>query len=334
MKIYNVALIGCGQMGAAHLDDIYYKENVKITYVCDIDSEKASLFKRKYNAANISTDYKDCISRDDVDIVIAATYPSTHLEILKECIAHGKHLICEKPITGGLEDGKEFVRLVKENPQIKVLIGHILRHNTTYNKVCEMIRSGAIGFPIIMRMAQNHHTMNWGKYLNLIKETSPIIDCGVHYIDVMRWFTGAEIESVSGIGLRTDDEVPEDKYNYGMMTVKLSDGSVGYYEAGWANTMSSDNLKEFVGPKGRIKLVYRKDRQTHQEEGDLIEYYKYPEKVYELINIDSNRKPTGKQFDCLVDMIEKDAVPTPSIDEVWESFRIAIEADNIIRGVK
>lgn len=84
----------------------------------------------------------------------------------------------------------------------------------------------------------------------------------------MRWFTGAEIESVSGIGLRTDDEVPEDKYNYGMMTVKLSDGSVGYYEAGWANTMSSDNLKEFVGPKGRIKLVYRKDRQTHQEEGD------------------------------------------------------------------
>ena len=334
MKIYNVALIGCGQMGAAHLDDIYFKENVQVSCVCDIDIDKASLFKRKYNAADISTDYKDCISRGDVDIVIAATYHSTHLDILKECIAHGKHLICEKPITANLEEGEEFVRLVKENPQIKVLIGHILRHNTTYNKVCEMIRGGAIGFPIIMRMAQNHHTMNWGKYLNLIKETSPIIDCGVHYIDVMRWFTGAEIESVSGIGLRTDDEVPEDKYNYGMMTVKLSDGSVGYYEAGWANTMSSDNLKEFVGPKGRIKLIYRKDRQTHQEEGDLIEYYKYPEKVYELINIDSNRKPTGKQFDCLVDMIEKNSIATPSIDEVWESFRIAHQADSIIRGVK
>lgn len=334
MKIYNVALIGCGQMGAAHLDDIYYKENVRVSYVCDIDSEKASLFKRKYNAEKISSDYKDCIGQPDVDIVIAATYPSTHLDILKECIAHGKHLICEKPITTNLEEGEQFIRLVKENPQIKVIIGHILRHNTTYNKVCEMIRSGAIGFPIIMRMAQNHHTMNWGKYLNLIKETSPIIDCGVHYIDVMRWFTGADVTSVSGVGLRTDDEVPEDKYNYGMMTVKLSDGSVGYYEAGWANTMSSDNLKEFIGPKGRIKLIYRKDRQTHQEEGDLIEYYKYPEKAYELINIDSKRKPTGKQFDCLVDMIEKGTLPTPTIDEVWESFKIAVEADDIIRGVK
>ena len=333
MKVYNIALIGCGQMGAAHLDDIYYKENVKITYVCDLDIEKANLFKRKYNATNIITDFKECIARDDVDIVIAATYPSTHLPILKACIAHGKHLLCEKPITTNLEDGKEFVDLVKDNPQIKVLIGHILRHNTTYNKVCEMIKAGAIGSPIIMRMAQNHHTMNWQKYLNLIKETSPIIDCGVHYIDVMRWFTGADVTSVSGVGLRTDEEVPEDKYNYGIMTVKLSDGSVGYYEAGWANTMSSDNLKEFIGPKGRIKLVYRKDRQTHQEEGDLIEYYRYPEKTYELINIDSKRKPTGKQLDCLIDVIENDSQPTPTIDEVWESFKIAAEADNIIRGV-
>ena len=57
-----------------------------------------------------------------------------------------------------------------------------------------MIRSGAIGSPIIMRMSQNHHTMDWQKYLNLICETSPILDCGVHYLDVMRWFTVAEIK--------------------------------------------------------------------------------------------------------------------------------------------
>lgn len=334
MKVYNVALIGCGQMGAAHLDDIYYKENVRITYVCDLNAEKAEFFKRKYNAENVITDYKKCIAAPDVDIIIAATYPSTHLSILKECIANKKHLLCEKPITADLEEGREFVKLVKDNPQIKVLIGHILRHNTTYNKVFEMINSDAIGFPIIMRMAQNHHTMNWQKYLNLIKETSPIIDCGVHYIDVMRWFTGAEITDVSGVGLRTDDDVPADKFNYGIMTVKLSDGSVGYYEAGWANTMSSDNLKEFIGPKGRIKLVYRKDRQTHQEEGDLIEYYKYPEKTYELINIDSKRKPTGKQLDCLIDMIENNVCSTPTIDDVWKSFEIASKADRIIRGVQ
>jgi predicted dehydrogenase len=330
-KTYSVALIGCGHMGQAHIEDIYYKENVHVAYVCDLDIDKAKVFSKKYGSAKITDNYLECIQDKKVDIVIIATYPSTHLSILKECINNNKHVICEKPITNTIEGGKEFVKLVKDNSQCKVLIGYILRHNKTYQKVAEMIRGGAIGFPIIMRMVQNHHTMDWKKYLNLIKETSPIIDCGVHYIDVMEWFTGSEITYVDGIGLKTEIEVPDDNYNYGIMTVKLKDGSVGYYEAGWSNTIAAENLKEFIGPKGRIKLVYRKDRYTHQEEGDLIDYYKYPEKTYEAINIQSKRKATGTQFEYLVDMIEKGIDSIPTIDAVFKSLEIALKADEKIK---
>ena len=331
MKKYGVAVIGCGQMGIAHLEHIYYKDNVNLLYVCDVDIEKAALSQKKYNAKYAETDVLKCISDNDVEVVICATYPSSHLEILKMCIEYGKHLICEKPITSNLEDGIEFKKLVDEHPECKVLIGHILRHNNTYNEVARMIRNGAIGNPIIIRMAQNHHTMNWERYLELIKETSPIIDCGVHYVDVMQWFTGEKITNISGVGLKTEADVPKDKYNYGIITVQLSGGSVGYYEAGWSNTMSSDNLKEFIGPKGRIKIIYSKDRQTHQEEGDLIEYYRYPEKNYEIINIESDRKPTDVQFDHLVDMIENNAEATPTMEEAFESFKIVVEADRLIR---
>lgn len=330
-KVYGLAIVGCGQMGAAHMDNIYYKDNVEVKCVCDINPHSAEVFKKKYNALRAETDVEKCISSDDVDIVIIATYPSTHLEILEHCIKYKKHVICEKPITTNLEDGIKFRDLVKNNPDVKVLIGHILRHNHTYRTVADMIHNGAIGHPIVMRMAQNHHTMNWERYLKLIEETSPIIDCGVHYIDVMQWFTGAKITHVSGVGMKIEHDVPDGKYNYGMITTRLSDGSVGYYEAGWSNTMSSDNLKEFIGPKGRIRIVYRKDRQTHQEEGDLVEYYKYPEKTYQIINIEGKRKPTDSQFDCLIDMIEKDAPANPTIDEVFDSFRIALEADTVIR---
>lgn len=331
-KIYNVAIIGCGHMGAAHMDDIYYKENVVVLYACDRDMEKAELFRRKYNARKITEDYNAAVEDPEVDIVIISTYPATHLEILEKCIAHKKHVICEKPITTNLEDGRKFVRLVKDNPDVKVLVGHILRHNETYNKVAEMIHAGAIGKPIIMRMVQNHHTMDWNKYLELIKDTSPIVDCGVHYIDIIKWFTGSEVVKISAVGQRTEPDLPPDKYNYGIMTLKMSDGSVAYYEAGWTNTISSQNFKEFVGPRGRINLVYMKDRHTHQEEGDLIEYYKYPEKVYEMINIKSKRKPTGDQFDHLVKMIEEGVPANPTIDEVFASFEIALKADEIIRN--
>ncbi len=331
-KKYGIALIGCGAMGEAHMDNIYFKENIILRCVCDINYERAKKFARKYNAEKAVTDYRHILEDDGVDIVIISAYPSLHLEMLTECIKHNKHVLCEKPIADSYESGEKIYNLIKENPGTKVLVGYILRHNKTYQRVAEMIRGGAIGSPIVMRMAQNHHTMNWQKYLNLIQETSPIIDCGVHYIDVMRWFTGAEITDVTGIGLKTESDVPEGKYNYGMMNAKLSDGSVAYYEAGWGNTMSADNLKEFVGPKGRIRIIYQTARHEHQEEGDLIEYYTYPEKKYEIINSLCERKPTGDQLDALIDMIENNSPGSPTIDDVWESFKVALRADEIIRS--
>lgn len=329
MKVYNVVLVGCGHMGEAHMNDIYYRESVNVFGVVDLSPDRARLFARKYGAQHFGTNYAEMIARPEVDIVIIATYPSSHIEILRCCIAHGRHVICEKPMADSFPGGKEFVRLANSGKS-RVLVGHILRHNHTYQRVAELIHGGALGSPLIMRMVQNHHTMDWGKYLRLIKETSPIVDCGVHYVDVMRWFTGADVLEVSGVGLRTEPDVPSNKYNYGIITAKLTDGSVGYYEAGWSNTISSDNLKEFIGPRGRIRIVYRRDRSTHQEEGDLIELYRYPERTYEMINLDSNRKPTGEQLSYLIGMIEHNWPPLPSYEDALRSFEVVTEADRII----
>jgi predicted dehydrogenase len=331
-KQYGVAIIGCGHMGHAHMEKIYFKQNVRFVCACDLDLEKANDFGRHFCAQRVTQDAASCIADPEVDIVIIATYPSTHLEYLKLCIQYKKHVLCEKPITSTEKDGDHFMQLVQENPEVKVLVGYILRHNRSYQKIAHMIHCGAIGSPIILRMVQNHNTIDWKKYRKLILETSPIVDCGVHYLDVMRWFTGSEISHISGVGLRTENDLPEDCYNYGIITVRLSDGSAGYYEAGWSNTISSENLKEFVGPKGHIRLVCRKDRPNHQEEGDLIEYYRYPEKTYEMINIKCERKPTGDQFDHLVRMIEEGVPAVPSIEDVFKSFQSAFAADKVIRG--
>ena len=331
MKCYNVVLIGCGHMGEVHLEHIYYKEYINVSCVCDKDEKRAQEFARRFGAESISTDAEECISRPETDIVIIATYPSTHLELLKLCIKYKKHVICEKPIATNLADGQEFVRLVKENPDVKVLVGHILRHNATYRRVAKMIQEGAIGKPIIMRMTQNHHTMDWNRYRKLVEETAPIIDCGVHYLDVMQWFTEEHITDISGVGLRTEEDLPKNKCNYEIVTVKLSGGSVGYYEAGWTKTISSNNTKEFVGPKGSIRLVFAKDRMSHQEAGDLIEYYSLEDDTYHTINVAAERKPTDVQMRCLIRMIEENLPDRPTIDEVYASFEATIRAEEIIQ---
>lgn len=334
-KNYGIALIGCGRMGAAHLENIYDMKGVTVQYTCDTDEFRAKHFAARYNAAKAETDWRRAAADKAVDIVIIATPPSMHPEMLRFCIENGKHVLCEKPLADNPADGAEMVRLIKAHPECKVLIGYILRHNKTYQKVAEMIHGGAIGSPIVMRMTQNHHTMDWPRYLNLICETSPIIDCGVHYVDVMRWFTGEEVESVFGIGSRTEADVPKDKYNYGLMTIRMTGGSIGYYEAGWSNTIAADNTKEFVGPRGRIRIVLQNARSENQEEGDLMEYYTYPEKIYQTINVPCKRKPTDIQLKALIQMIETDSCGTPTIDDVWTSFKTVIKADQIIReGLK
>lgn len=331
-RLYRVAVIGCGHMGEEHVKRLYDKEYIELSYACDLDKERAERFCRRYGVLQAVTDRRVCLEDPAVDILLVSTYPDSHLTILKECIQYHKHLLCEKPVAADLAHAEEFIRLVRENPGTKVLIGHILRHNKTYQKVAEMIRQGAIGFPIVCRMSQNHHTMDWKKYLALLRQASPLVDCGVHYVDVMRWFTGAEVVSIQAVGARTEEDLAENEYNYGLMSLRLSDGSVGYYEAGWGNTMSSDNLKEFSGPRGRIRIIYQELRDRNHEEGDLIEYYRYPEKQYEMINIRADRKPADLQFDYLIRMIETGCEANPDIGDVEAALKVCLEADRKIRS--
>lgn len=330
--MYNVGLIGCGYMGQAHLIDSFSKKNICINAVCDLDRKRAEVTAKQYCVKKIYCDAEELIKDPEVDIVIIATYPSSHLPLLKKCLAYKKHVLCEKPITNNVAEGLEFVKTVKENPDCKVLVGHILRHNDTYLKVKEMLDEGVIGKPLIMRMVQNHNTLgNWGKYHALIEETSPIIDCGVHYIDVMRWFTGEEVTDIDGVGAVTEPGLSKGKYNYGIINVMLSGGSAGFYEAGWGSTLENDNMKEFIGPLGRIRITYQKDRVSHREEGNLISIYKYSEGTTEYINVPFDEKPTGTQLEFLINMIEQNIPANPTMDDVFRSFEIVCEADEKIR---
>lgn len=330
--MYNVALIGCGYMGQAHLTDSASKEKVHIYAVCDIDRERADETAIKYHAEKTYYDAKELIADPAVDIVIIATYPSTHLALLKLCIAHKKHVLCEKPVAGNLEDGYEFAKAVKENPDCKVLVGHILRHNDTYVKVHELIADGEIGKPIVMRLIHNHNTLGeWKKYHVLIEETSPIVDCGVHYVDVMRWFTGEEVINVDGTGAATMAGLSKGKYNYGIINVTLSGGSVGFYEAGWGDSMETESTTEFIGPEGKIRITYQSDRKSNREDGNLITIYKHDANTMEYINVPFEVKPTGTQLEYLIEMIEKDVSANPSIEDVIKSFEVVCEAEQKIQ---
>ena len=71
-------------------------------------------------------------------------------------------------------------------------------------------------------------------------------------------------------------------------------------------------------------------RSEHQEEGDLIEYYTYPEQEYKTINVQAKRKPTGEVFDHLIKMIEEEEEAIPSMEDVYKSMEAALKGDGMV----
>ena len=133
----------------------------------------------------------------------------------------------------------------------KLVVGYILRVHPSWTKFVELART--LGKPLVMRMNLNQQSIGpaWTWHRNLMQTLSPIVDCGVHYVDVMCQMTQSRPVRVHGIGARLSDEVKVD--NYGHLHVEFEDGSVGWYEAGWGPMMSEVAffVKDVVGPRRR-----------------------------------------------------------------------------------
>lgn len=331
MKTYGILVIGCGHIGMEHLLDIYYRDNIRLEGVVDTDPQRAQQAAHRCGAAAWGTDYRPFLESEDVDIVIIATYTDSHLPILRDCLAHHKHVLCEKPIGSSIEDGKAFCEAVKHAKE-KVLVGHILRHNSSYQKIRELIQNGIIGELRLVRMCQNHHAMDWDRYCRLLKDCSPAVDCGVHYFDLVQWITGSPIVEVDGFGVKTQPDAPRENYN--IVTFRTESGCSGYYEVGWGKNIRSGNLKEFIGTNGRITLEMQYNREWDVEEGDCISVYHGNSGTYESLNLQSVYKNMYGQLCALIDMIENDTQGNPSMDEVWSAFCVAQAAEESIETGK
>lgn len=335
-KSYGVMLIGCGHIGEQHIEEIYDKPNAHIVATVDADGERAASFASRFHAQAYGTDYRPFLKDPCVEIVIIATYTDTHLSILRDCLAHGKHVICEKPIATDLEGAREFVRLVKAS-DCKVAVSHVLRYNHSYRKIKEWIDSGEIGELRMVRMNQSHRAGEeghpWPRFLRLMADCPPLIDCGVHYADVMQWFTGSKIVAVSGLSAKLDDDAPID--NYQVMMMELANGCRGYYEVGWSKNIATNNDKDFIGTKGHITLTMAMNRTDGVKDKDLIcVQYGDPDKPDVRMDYDSVYKDMYGQYCNLVDMIENGGEGVVPIDAVYEAFHTVIAADRAIREGK
>jgi predicted dehydrogenase len=183
-----------------------------------------------------------------------------------------------------------------------------------------------------------------------MQSASPIVDCGVHYVDIMCQMTVAQPIRVSAIGARLTNELVPEMYNYGQLQVVFDDGSIGWYEAGWGPMMSETAffVKDVIGPKGCVSIVATKmeksadiDAHTqtellrvHKSEMDQEGRFTYPDNIIDMANEPDHNDLCKREQRFLLQAIQEDMDLTSHWNDAMNSTRIVMAADHSIRTGK
>ncbi|WP_316834315.1 Gfo/Idh/MocA family oxidoreductase [Pedobacter nutrimenti] len=257
-KNLRVLVVGCGNMGASHATAYHNLPGFEICGLVSTGKSKEILNQKLGGQYNLYTDFYEALEITRPDAVCISTYPDTHEAYAIKSFESDCHVFIEKPLADSVEGAIRVTEAAKKANK-KLLVGYILRYHPSWEKFTELARE--MGKPLVMRMNLNQqsHGPKWTVHRNLMKSLSPIVDCAVHYIDIMCQMTRSTPIQVSAIGARLTDDIPEWNYNYGQLQIRFEDGSIGWYEAGWG-PMVSDNaffIKDVFGPRGAVSIVAR-----------------------------------------------------------------------------
>jgi predicted dehydrogenase len=250
-----VIVVGCGNMGSSHARAYHQMPGFEILGLVSRKPRSRDRLSAELGGYPTFATLKEALTASQAQAVSINTYPDSHAALVREALNANCHVFVEKPLALTVEEASDLVGLARSR-DLKLVVGYILRVHPSWARFVEEARK--LGKPLVMRMNLNQQSSGaqWYTHRQLMKSMSPIVDCGVHYVDIMCMMTESRPISVSAIGVRLTAEIDPDMYNYGQLQVRFEDGSVGWYEAGWGPMMSETAffIKDVIGPGGSVSI--------------------------------------------------------------------------------
>jgi predicted dehydrogenase len=249
-----VLVVGLGHMGMSHARAYDALSGYRLAGLCARSIAHRTDLPPEWDEVPRYADFEIALNAVQPDVVSINTYTDTHAPYALRALETGAHVFVEKPLAETVPDAQSVVAAARSHGR-KVVCGYILRVHPAWKQFIERARE--LGRPLVMRMTLNQQSSgeDWSRHRALMRNLTPIVDSGVHYVDVMCQMTRARPLRVRGMGARLSPEVAVP--NYGQLQVEFDDSSVGWYEAGWGPMVSETAffVKDVVGPRGSVSLV-------------------------------------------------------------------------------
>lgn len=330
-----VLIAGLGNMGRSHALAYHHNANFEIV---GLMNRSAPDLPDALNNYEMYSDFTTALSDCQPDLVAVCTYTDSHADFAIMAMQAGAHVFVEKPLAATIQDAKRVVDEAK-NTGRKVIVGYILRYHPSWQRL--IFESRALGGPYAFRMNLNQQSSGheWEVHKNLMQSTSPIVDCGVHYVDVMCQITDANPTQVRGMGVRLSDEIAPAMYNYGHFQVLFDDKSVGWYEAAWGPMISETAyfVKDVISPNGAVSIVEHtsggsSDIDGHTQVGSLrVHSVRGEDRLIDLPDEPGHQALCDAQAAYVANVILNNLDISRHMSDALNSLAICLAADESVR---
>ena len=185
-----IGVVGCGYWGSKHVRVLHGVPEVEKVVAIDSRPERLQSLSRSFVGLHCAENLESALR--DVDGVVIATPPSTHLPLGLEAIRAGKSVLIEKPLATSASDARLLIDEAEDN-QVTLMVGHTFEYNAAVRKMRELISTGALGSVYYVDSAR----LNMGLYQS---DVNVIWDLAPHDVSIMNFVLDAQPVSVQAWG--------------------------------------------------------------------------------------------------------------------------------------
>lgn len=254
MKI-PVGIIGFGRMGRYYLKEFQENAAYEVAYICDLDADSREVAHKMAPQAQVISDDQLIFNDKRVMVVALTTTANARLAQIQKAVANGKHIIAEKPIADTIDHEWEAVKLVEEAPILST--ANMYLQNAWYHHVMrEVVESGDLGELAIMRIC--HMTPGLAPGEGHESEGPSFHDCGMHYVNLARWYARCEYKTWHAQGVRMWDwKDPWWIQVHGTFeSGVVFDITQGFVYGQLAKDQTHNSYVELIGTKGFCRMTH------------------------------------------------------------------------------
>ncbi|MDU4696127.1 MAG: inositol 2-dehydrogenase [Paenibacillus sp.] len=264
-----VGIIGAGRIGKIHAEHVQRLGQAEVVALSDpYADEVLRHWAVKRGIRTVTKEADEWMHDPAIQAVFICSPTDTHVALIKQAAAAGKHIFCEKPVSMDIEETREALAAVQA-AGVQLQVGFNRRFDHNFKRIREIVAGGQIGQPHLVKITSRDPNPPSETYLR--SSGGIFMDMMIHDFDMARYVTGDEAVEISAVGSVLIDPVFErcGDVDTAVVTIRFASGAIGIIDNSRQAVYGYDQRVEVFGSGGSVAVTndYPNTAEIHTAEG-------------------------------------------------------------------